>query len=105
MKIVDVLKSGKLSKKGALRLIESLLDGETQVNVNDDIIDICYGQSPQNYASYESVTGFETVEEFAQDMNDGYGCMSEPYENLKLIANILGINLEEVTKDDRTLHS
>lgn len=95
MKVKDVLTSKNLTRAGALRIVESLLEGETQVDVNTGDILYCYGSEPQSYATAESVCGIETVSELVEDFNNGYGIVNEqPYENLKLLANILGISLE-----------
>ena len=96
MTITDLLKSGKLTREGILRLVESLVEGETHVDVETGEILICYGSAPQSYATYEDVTGYTTIDDLAELFNSGWKVMmeSQPYSNFIVVAEILGIEFE-----------
>lgn len=94
MYIKDVLSNDKLSREGALRLVESLLEGEVQVDVNTGEVLICYGEAPQEMAKVEYVCGEDyTVDDFVESLNDDYCWMGKPYECLTSIADTLCIEL------------
>lgn len=95
MTIKKLLESGRLTKKGVLSLIEGLLEGEVQVDVNTGQIFVCHGMYPQSYAPIEDIID-PKVEDEVDFFNNSYGQMGDVYDSLKIVAKILEIELPEV---------
>jgi len=91
--MIDVLKSNKLTQKGAVSILEGLLLGTLQVDVNTDEIHVCGGQFPQSYATAESMLDVADADELAEYENDAHGCV-EVSEELNIMIKLLDIKEE-----------